>query len=121
MKNNIVKDKSEYFAIQVITMYKHLCDVKKEFILSKQLLRSGTSIGANIVESEYAISKKDFVSKLHIALKECAETIYWLKLLYATNYITEFEHEKMSSFCEELRKILSSIIISSKTAIKNEK
>ena len=85
-----------------------MCDEKIEFVLSKQILKSGTSIGANIAESECAISKKDFLSKIYIALKECVETIYWLDLLYETEYLTEGHYNSIKSDCEELRKMLSS-------------
>ena len=85
-----------------------MCSEKKEYVLSKQILKSGTSIGANIAESECAISKKDFLAKIYIALKECAETIFWLDLLYETEYITENEYQSLKSDCEELRKMLSS-------------
>ena len=87
MKENLVFDKSKDFAIRIVNLYKYLCETKKEYVLSKQVLRSGTSIGANIAESECAISKKDFMSKLYIALKEATETLYWLELLYKTEYI----------------------------------
>ena len=84
-----IKDKSKKFAVRIVRMYNYMSEEKHETILSKQLLRSGTSIGANIAESECAITKKDFLSKIYIALKECAETKYWLELLYETKYITE--------------------------------
>lgn len=106
---NTVKFKSKKFAVRIVNLYKYLCDDKKEFVLSKQLLRSGTSIGANIAESECAVSKKDFVNKIYIALKECVETIYWLDLLYATDYIEEKAYESIQKDCEELRKMMSSI------------
>ncbi len=108
MKENIVFVKSKQFAVRIINLYKYLCDEKKEYVLSKQILRSGTSIGANIAESEYAQSRKDFLSKLYIALKECAETIYWLDLLYETDYLSEKEYQSLKDDCEEIRKILSS-------------
>ena len=102
------KEKSKAFAIRIVRLYRYLCDEKKEFVLSKQLLRSGTSIGANLAEAECAISRKDFLSKIYIALKECKETIYWLELLHETDYLTEQEFQSVSSDCEELRRILSS-------------
>lgn len=113
MKKNIVKDKSYSFAIQVIELYKILI-AKKEFILNKQLLRSGTAIGALIHEAEHAESKKDFIHKMAISLKEANETTYWLNLLFDTNYIDKSEFEKTNSPCVELVKILVSIIKSSK-------
>ena len=103
-----VKYKSKRFAVRIVNLYKYLCDEKKEFVLSKQILRSGTSIGANIAEGECAISKKDFLSKIYIALKECSETIYWLDLLYETDYLSKSEYDSIISDCEEIRKMLSS-------------
>jgi four helix bundle protein len=108
MNENTVKYKSKRFAIRIVNLYKYLCEEKKEYILSKQLLRSGTSIGANIAESECAISKKDFLSKIYIALKECVETLYWLDLLYETGYLTKNEYESIRFDCEEMRKMMSS-------------
>lgn len=100
--------KSKRFAIRIVNLYKYLCDVKKEFVLSKQLLRSGTSIGANLAEAEYAVSKKDFMAKLYIALKECSETKYWLELLYETEYLSKEQFDSIYNDCEEIRKMLSS-------------
>ena len=107
-KEKTVKYKSKNFAVRIVKLYKYLCDEKKEYILSKQVLRSGTSIGANIAESECAISDKDFLSKIYIALKECAETIYWLDLLFETDYLSKSEYESIKSDCVELRKMMSS-------------
>lgn len=107
-REKTVKYKSKKFAVRIVNLYKYLCDEKKEYILSKQLLRSGTSIGANIAESECAISEKDFLSKIYIALKETAETIYWLDLLFETDYLSEIEYKSMKDDCEELRKMMSS-------------
>lgn len=107
-REKTVKFKSKKFAVRIVNLYKYLCDEKKEFILSKQILRSGTSIGANIAESECAISEKDFLSKIYIALKECAETIYWLDLLFETDYLSETEYNSIKSDCDELRKMMSS-------------
>lgn len=106
-KEKTVKSKSKKFAVRIVNLYKYLCDEKKEFVLSKQLLRSGTSVGANIAESEYAISKKDFINKIYIALKECGETFYWLELLYETNYLNEKEFKSIQTECDEIRKMLS--------------
>ena len=108
-KDNVVKDKSRGFTIRIINLYKYLCEEKKEYILSKQLLRAGTSIGANVNEALCGISRKDFIAKMYIAYKECAECLYWLDLLVATEYITPQEFESINSDCEELRKLLSSI------------
>lgn len=103
-----VKYKSKKFSVRIVNLYKFLCDKKNEYVLSKQILRSGTSIGANIAESECAISKKDFLSKIYIALKESAETLYWLDLLYETEYITDSQYESLYADCEEIKKMLSS-------------
>ncbi len=115
MAESIVREKSFEFAKRTINLYKYLSDDKKEYVLSKQLLRSGTSIGANIVEAQYGISKKEFTAKMYIALKECAETIYWIELIYHSDYISEKEYNSIKTDCDELRKILSSITKSSKT------
>lgn len=115
---NTIKFKSKQFAVRIVNLYKYLCNDKKEFVLSKQILRSGTSIGASIAESECAISKKDFLSKLYIALKECSETLYWLDLLYDTEYLTEEQYNSMKKDCEEMRKMMSA---STKTMAENIK
>ena len=104
---NTVFYKSKKYAVRIVNLYKYLCDEKKEYILSKQLLRSGTSIGANIAESECAISKKEFLSKIYIALKEANETLYWLDLLYETEYLNEHEYFSIKDDCEEIKKMLS--------------
>ncbi len=103
-----IKHKSKMFAVRIVKLYRYLCEEKKEFVMSKQLLRSGTSIGANIAESECAISRKDFLSKVYIALKECAETLYWLELLFDTDYLTEREYLSLKNDCEEMRKMMPS-------------
>lgn len=109
MKENDVRDKSIAFAKRVIFAYQYLCEEKKEFTLSKQFLRSGTSIGANIAEAQYGSSRKDFLNKLYIALKECAETMYWMDLLASCGYLSQAEYRSLYHDCEELRKLLSSI------------
>lgn len=108
-ENSITRTKSKSFAIRIIKLYGYLCESKKEFVISKQLLRSGTSIGANIVEASCGFSRKDFLAKTYIAFKECAETIYWLELLHETGYLTEQEFSSIYSEAVELSKILSSI------------
>lgn len=108
VRNGAAKRKSKAFAVRIVRLYRYLCDEKKEYVLSKQLLRSGTSIGANLAEAECAISKRDFLSKVYIALKECMETKYWLELLHDTDYLTEQEYNSINLDCEELRKMLSS-------------
>ena len=100
--------KSERFAVRIIRLYRHLCAGHREYDLFRQLLRSGTSIGANLAEAEYAISRKDFLAKLSIALKECRETQYWLRLLYATAYLNAPGFQSIFNDSEEIRKILSS-------------
>jgi len=112
--NNVILVKSKLFAVRIIRLYKHLCDSKREFILSKQLLRSGTSIGANAREADKAQTKKDFISKMQIALKEAAESEYWIELLHESDYLTEFEFCSIMPDCRELNKILTSILKTSK-------
>ena len=107
---NTVEIKSFQFAVRIVQLCKHLRNVKKEYTLSRQLLRSGTSIGANIAEAQQAQSKADFISKLNIALKEAVETNYWLRLLQATNYLTHTEFQSIFSDCTELEKLLTSIL-----------
>jgi four helix bundle protein len=114
MSENIVLLKSKSFAIRIINLYKHLCSEKKEYVISKQLLRSGTSIGANIHEAKYSYSKKEFVSKMSIALKEANETSYWLELIFETEYITKPEFDSINSENQELLKLLTSIVKSSR-------
>ena len=104
-----IRFKSKEFAIDVVNLYKSLTEKKKEFVLSKQLLKSGTSIGANIAEAEAAIFKKDFLAKVYISFKECYETEFWLDLLYETDYIDDSSFSNMKEKCLELKKMLSSI------------
>ncbi len=105
----LLNEKAMAFAIRIVNLYKWLCSDKKEFVLSKQLLRSGTSIGANIAESRSAISTADFISKLYIASKECWETQYWIELLYKTEYLNEKQYMSIKEDAEEIGKFLSSI------------
>ena len=107
MHENVALVKSKKFAIRIVRLYQYLCDSKKEYIMSKQLLRCGTSIGANLSESESAISKKDFYAKVYIALKETSETKYWLELLHETDYLTHDEFESVYHDCIEIQKILN--------------
>ena len=109
MKENEVKAKNLAFAKRIVRAYQYLRDEKQEYVLSKQLLRSGTSIGANVAEAQYGSSRKDFLNKIYIALKECAETLYWLELLSSCDYLSDEEYRSLYQDCEELRKILSSI------------
>ena len=112
--DNVIVNKSKAFAIRIIRLYKYLCTEKKEFVLSKQLLRSGTSIGANVKEAIRGQSKDDFAHKMNISLKEASETEYWLELLFETDYITEQQFNSIIADCTELIKILTSIIKSSR-------
>lgn len=113
-KDNVVKSKSYRFAVRIVNLYKFLTEEKKEFVISKQLLRSGTSIGANVREAEHAESKADFIHKLSIALKEANETEYWLDLLNETDYINNSEYLSIQLDIKELLKLLISIIKASK-------
>lgn len=113
MKKNAVKEKSFAFAIRIVRLYRYLAE-KKEHVLSKQLLRSGTAVGALIREGEHAESKQDFIHKMSIALKEANETDYWLELLFQTDFLTEKEYAAIKKDCEELIKLLVSIIKTSK-------
>ena len=110
MKQSILKDKSKAFALRVIRLYKYLCEEKKEHILSKQLLRSGTSIGANVAEAFFGQSEADFLSKLSIAQKETGETMYWLELLHESDYLKHNEYNSVYCDAEELIKLLTSSI-----------
>ena len=114
MKENVVKDKSFAFAVRIINLYKVLTQDKKEYVMSKQLLRSGTSVGANIEEAIGGISKKDFRAKMSIAYKEIRETTYWLRLLQATDYLEKQEFDSFLNDADELGKLLYTIIKSSK-------
>jgi four helix bundle protein len=105
-RENTARNKSKKFAVRIVNLYKYLCEEKKEYVLSKQLLRSGTSVGANLAESEYAISEKDFLNKIYIALKESAETVFWLDLLFETEYLTETEYNSINEEALELLKML---------------
>lgn len=106
MQSSIARDKSKSFALRIIKLSKYLMDVKQEYVLSKQVLCSGTSIGANLAEAECAISKNDFLAKVYIALKEASETQYWLELLKDSEYITVTEFNSIFAECNEITKIL---------------
>ena len=110
MNGNNIQEKSFSFAVRIVKLCKMLRNNRGEHILSKQLLRSGTSIGANIAESQNAQSRADFQSKLNIALKETTETKYWLRLLHATDYLTKAEFLSMESDCAEIERILSTSV-----------
>jgi four helix bundle protein len=116
MKNTVLKDKSFEFGIMVVTFYQRLRSEKKEYVLSKQLLRSGTAVGALVREAEFGQSRADFISKMNIALKEANETDYWLDLLKASGYLDLEKHHKLSG---ALRELLKMLIATVKTAKKN--
>jgi four helix bundle protein len=105
---NIALEKSRNFAIRVYNLYKYLCDEKHEYVLAKQLLRSGTAIGANLTEAQYSVSKKEFLVKATISLKECAETEYWLDLLKETKLLSPTEYNDIIKDCKEILHILIS-------------
>lgn len=114
MKENIVKSKGFEFALRIVKLFQYLSDKKKEYVLSNQLLRSGTAIGALVRESEHAESKADFIHKLSIALKEANESDYWVELLHRSEYLTESEYKSLFSDLDEIRRLLVSIIKTSK-------
>ncbi len=107
--DNIVVSKSKTFALRIINLHKYLCNDKKEYTMSTQILKSGTSIGANVKEAIRGQSKADFYSKMNIALKEASETEYWLELLFESDYITQTEFNSIYADCQELIKLLMSI------------
>ena len=113
--DNAIEEKSFQFSVRNVRLYRHLSDTKREYVLARQLLRAGTSIGANVAEAQQAQSRADFISKISIALKEAAESKYWLRLLFATDYLTQPEFDSIFSDCIELEKILTSIIKTSKS------
>lgn len=114
MKENVIHTKSYAFALRVVKLYKYLCSEKKEYVLSKQLLRSGTAVGALVKESEHAQSKADFIHKMNIALKEANETVYWLELVKDSNYIEKEDFSSIHQDAVELLKLLISIVKTSK-------
>ncbi|MGB0869285.1 MAG: four helix bundle protein [Flavobacteriales bacterium] len=120
MKESILKKKSFILALETIELYKYLNTIKSEYIMSKQLLRSGTSIGANIREAQNAESGKDFIHKLSIAQKECDETLYWLELLSQSGYLTNEKMDKANVLCEEVLKMTKSSIITVKNRLNNK-
>jgi len=111
MSKSIIQQKSFSFAVEIVNLYKFLSQEKKEFVLSKQLLRSGTSIGANVSEALFGQSSKDFIHKLHISRKETNESIYWIELLHATEYVSPEQYKGLLQKSTELRKMLTSIIL----------
>ena len=117
MSENIIKTKSFSFALRIVKLYQFLCNNKREFVLSKQLLRSGTAIGALVRESVQAESKLDFIHKLSIAQKEANESDYWLELLFQSEYLDTVQFQSLKSDIDEINKILASIIITTKQKI----
>jgi four helix bundle protein len=113
-KDNVVREKAFAFAVRIVRLHKYLVNDQREFVLSKQILRSGTSVGANIEEADNAISKRDFSSKISIAYKEAKETHYWLRLLHASEYISKSQFDSMLIDCEELCKLLFAILRTSR-------
>ena len=107
--NNIIVDKSFSFAVRIVNVYKHLTQLQKEYVMSRQLLRCGTSIGANIVEAQRGQSKADFRAKMSIALKEANETDYWIRLLYKTEYLNDTQYESLIADIQEILSILIAI------------
>ena len=112
--DNVVAQKSMEFAVRVVKLYGYLCEEKREYVMSKQLLKSGTSVGANIREAIYAESRKDFLHKMSIALKEASETEYWLELLSRADYLTDEQYQSVQSDCKEIAKLLTAITRSAK-------
>ena len=117
MDSNVILEKSKDFALRIIKLYRYLCDEQKEYVLSKQILRSGTSIGANAKEAVNAQSRADFLAKMYIAYKEANETEYWLELLHESDYISDVAFQSIYTDCKELIKILSSITKTTKNKI----
>lgn len=112
--DNVVQNKSLLFAVRIVRLYQHLTKERQEFVLSKQLLKSGTSVGANIREALRGQTRQDFVAKMNISLKEIYETEYWLELLHKTEYIHQMEFESIFADCRELTKLLMSIVKTTK-------
>jgi four helix bundle protein len=110
VKDNVILDKTMDFSVRIVRLYQHLCEIKKEYVMSKQLLRAGTSIGANAHEAHNAQSDKDFLAKMYVALKEATETEYWIKLLLKTDFLSTREGESILSDCVEVKRILTAII-----------
>ena len=120
MKQNILKDKSFLFAVRMVNLYKYLKKEHGEYIISHQLIRSGTSIGAIIREAEHAESTKDFIHKLNIGLKEANESKYWLDLLFATEFLSQKMYESLNNDCVELLKILIGSVKTNKLKMKKQ-
>jgi four helix bundle protein len=117
MKKGILKEKSFRFAVRIVNLYKYMCEEKKEFVLSKQVLRSGTSVDAMVREAEYSESKADFIHKMAIAQKEINETLYWLELMCETTYLSSEEFDSINNDAIELIKMLTSTIKTAKSSL----
>lgn len=118
MKESVLKDKSYSFALRIVKLYKYIVSEKKEYVLSKQILRAGTSIGANVEEANHAQSKADFIHKLSISQKEAFETDYWLRLLRDSEYLTETQADSLLNDCRELQKLITASIKTAKENLK---
>lgn len=118
MKESVLKDKSYSFALRIVKLYKYIVSEKKEYVLSKQILRAGTSIGANVEEANQAQSKADFIHKLSISQKEAFETDYWLRLLRDSEYLTETQADSLLNDCRELQKLITASIKTAKENLK---
>jgi len=118
VKKNVIKDKSFKFAIRVVKLYQFIASEKKEYVMSKQLLRSGTSVGAMVREAEHSESKADFIHKMAIAQKEINESIYWLELLKETNYLNSEQYDSINNDAIEIIKMITSIIKTTKANLK---
>ena len=119
--DSVLKEKSFSFALRVVKLAQYLANEKKEYVLSKQVLRSGTAIGALVSEAEFAQSKPDFISKLSIGLKEANETYYWLQLLRSGGYLTDVMYDSLKPEIKALLKLLAASVITAKAAVKSEK
>lgn len=119
LEDNVIRNKTFNFSVRIVNLYKILISERAEYVLSKQLLRSGTSIGANVEEAMASISGKEFIAKIHISYKEGYETRYWIKLLHKTEYINDKEYESMITDIEEIIKILTSILKTSKSKLNS--
>ena len=117
---NVIVKKSKDFALRIINMYNYLCAEKREYVMSKQILRSGTSIGANVREGVRGQTKPDFIAKMSVAQKEAEETCYWLELLYESGYINKSIFESMYRDNLEINRILASIILTARQNLKNQ-
>ena len=118
MKDSILRIKSKAFALRVVNLFRFLCEERKEFVISKQILRSGTSIGANIAEAFFAQSDADFIAKLYISRKEAGETIFWLELLRDASYLSVDQANSIIADCYELLRLLTASILTMKRKLK---